>query len=204
MKQEKDTSKIEEFQKNPKVIKENTELINDLHIFGLKYVDEISKLYQEKQLLVFPTNYTPREKDLWKPLYAIAKIVDKEIGTNTINSILEYAKILRDELEKERYKELTPRLIKHLENIVNEQDTIDLKEHWDWYPVNEISNYLRDTGDFPEIKSNESLGKHLGKFELEKKRLEYGGEINKRKATAYHITKEDIQKLKKKYDLDTM
>lgn len=204
MKMIKDTSKIDEFQLTPKQKKENTRIVNDLHIFGLKYVDEINELYQNKELLVFPTNYTPREKDLWKPLYAIAKIVDKEIGTNTINSILEYAKILRNELEKERYKELTPRLIKHLENLVNEQDTIELKEHWDWYPVNEISNYLRDTGDFPEIKSNESLGKYLGKFELEKKRLEYGGAINKRKATAYHITKEDIQKLKKKYDLDTM
>lgn len=202
MKQAKDISKIEEFQLH--LIKnEIAKTVNQLHIFGLKYADKIRKIYQNKELLVFPKGYTPREKDLWKPLYAIAKIVDEETGEHTINSILEYAKILRDELNKEKYKEVTPRLIKYLEVLVNEQDTIDFKEHWNWYSIDEIYYFFKDTGEFPEIKSYESLGKYLSKFELEKDRLKSLG-INGKKKTSYHITKEDIEKLKKKYDLDTM
>jgi len=202
MKQAKDISKIEEFQLH--LIKnEIAKTVNQLHIFGLKYADKIRKIYQNKELLVFPKGYTPREKDLWKPLYAIAKIVDEETGEHTMNSILEYAKILRDELNKEKYKEVTPRLIKYLEVLVNEQDTIDFKEHWNWYSIDEIYYFFKDTGEFPEIKSYESLGKYLSKFELEKDRLKSLG-INGKKKTSYHITKEDIEKLKKKYDLDTM
>lgn len=203
MKQVKDTSKIDEFILTPELKKQNAKIINNLHIFGLKYADEISKLYQDKQLLVFPDNYTPREKDLWKPLFAIAKIVDEENKTNTTDSILEYAKIVREELEKERYKDVNLRLIKNLEILVNEQDTVDFKEHWNWYSIDEIYYFLKDTGEFPEIKSYESLGKYLSKFELEKDRLK-SLEINAKKKTAYHITKEDIQNLKKKYNLDTM
>ena len=203
MKQIKDTSKIDEFILTPKQKKENAKIVDDLHIFGLKYADEISKLYQDKKLLIFPTNYTPRERDLWKPLYAIAKIIDSENKTNTVNSILEYAKILRDELDKEKYKDVNLRLIKYLEILINEQIDNDLKEHWDWYKLNEIFAYLKDTGEFQEIKSTESLGRYLGKFELEKDRLSYGTIGNKEKKTAYHITNGDIKKLKKKYSLDT-
>ena len=196
MKQIKDTSKIDEFILTPKQKKENAKIVDDLHIFGLRYADEISKLYQDKKLLVFPANYTPRERDLWKPLYAIAKIIDNENKTNTVNSILEYAKILRDELDKEKYKDVNLRLIKYLEILINEQIDNDLKEHWDWYKLNEIFAYLKDTGEFQEIKSTESLGRYLGKFELEKNRLSYGCISNKEKKTAYHITDEDIKKLK--------
>ena len=202
MKRANDISKIEEFQLH--LIKNQIEkAVNKLHIFGLKYGDKIRTIYQDKKLLVFPKEYTPREKDLWKPLYAIAKIVDEETGEHTMNSILEYAKVLRDELNKEKYKEITPRLIKSLETLVNEQDTVDFKEHWNWYSIDEIYYFLKDTGEFPEIKSYESLGKYLSKFELEKGRLKSLG-INGKKKTSYHITKENIDKLKKKYYLDTM
>ncbi|MEI3429568.1 MAG: hypothetical protein V8R72_00300 [Clostridia bacterium] len=204
MKQVKDTSKIDEFILTPKLKKQNTKIINDLHIFGLKYTDKISKLYQDKQLLVFPSNYTPREKDLWKPLFAIAKIVDEENKTNTTDSILEYANVLREELEKERYKAVEPRLIRHLETLVNEQDTVDFKDHWNWYKLSEIFGSLKDTGEFPDVKSAESLGRYLSKFEFEKARQTYGVIGNKEKKTAYYITREDIEKLKKKYNIDTM
>lgn len=204
MKQIKVSSEIEEFVLTPKLKKENLKLKNDLHIFGLKYADEISKLYQDKNLLVFPDNYTPREKDLWKPLFTIAKIVDEENKTKTTNSILEYAKILREELEKERYKEIEPRLIKHLEILVNEQDTVEFKNYRNWYMLSEIFACLKDTGEFPDVKSPESLGKYLKKFEFQKSRLTYGIIGHKERKTAYYITKEDIQNLKKKYGLDTM
>ena len=179
------------------------EVDQDIFVFdaGLKYADEIHKLYQDKELLVFPENYTPREKDLWKPLYAIAKIVDKELNIQTVNSILSYAEILRQELDKTKYTELTPRIIKYLEILVNEQD--EIKEHPDWYKLEDMYYFLKDTGEFGEIKSFESLGRYLSKFELQKDRKTYGG-INSKKRMSYYITKGILKDLRKKYNLDNV
>ena len=205
MKMAKDISSLKELSITDIDFKQECAKIkNDLHIFGLKYVDEINKLYKDKELFVLEKDYTPREKDLWKPLLAISKIVDKEANTTTENSIISYSKILHEELMKAKFSELKPRLLLFLTEYIADRNDLLYK---DWYRVDELYNDLKDTGDFPEIKGFESIGKYMSGFGFEKevKRIPLSGVIVKdRKKTGYIITKEKLDEVKKQFGFDML
>lgn len=203
MKMVKDKSSIEEFNNNDIDFKEeSTKIRNDLHIFGLKYADKIYNLYNSKDLLTLEKDYTPREKDLWKPLIAIAKIVDEEENISTEQSILSYSKILHEELEKVKYTDIKPKLIKFLEEYIKDPSTLSSDIYPNWYSVTELFYDLKDNGEFSELNSTESLGRYLSGFGFEKalKNIVYTNKTKKK--TGYYITSEKIEELKKKYGLD--
>lgn len=200
-----DISKISEFFSNDiDFNQECAKIKNDLHIFGLKYIEEINNLYKDKELFVLEKEYTPREKDLWKPLITISKIVDKEENTTTENSIISYSKILHEELIKAKFSELKPRLLIFLTEYIADRNDLLYK---DWYRIDELYNDLKDTGDFPEIKGLESIGKYMTGFGFEKevKRIPLSGVIVKdRKKTGYMITKEKLDEVKKQFGFDML
>ncbi len=205
MQRAKDVSSLTEFISNdPDFKAECSKIKNDLHIFGLKYVDEIINLYKDKELFALEKGYTPREKDLWKPLLAISKIVDKEENITTENSIISYSKILHEELMKAKFSELKPRLLLFLTEYI--QDRNDLI-YQNWYRIDELYWDLKDTGDFPEIKSNESVGKYMSGFGFEKevKRIPSSTiTVRDKKKTGYIITKEKLEEVKKKFGFDML
>lgn len=205
MKMAKDKSMLQEFNNNNVDLKqESAKIRNDLHIFGLKYVDKIYNLYNNKDLFSLEKDYTPREKDLWKPLITIAKIVDKEINTSSEESILRYSKILHEELEKVKYSEVKPRLLHFLDEYIKDRNDLIFK---DWYPLSELFYDLKESGEFSDIKSNESLGKYLSGFGFEKEIKKIPStsfSVRDKKKTGYYLTKEKLAEVKKNYGMDMM
>lgn len=200
IKMEKDTSKMKEYKNNDIDFKqESAKIRNNLHIFGLEYVDRIYQNYKDDNLLKLEKDYTPRERDLWKPLIAIAKIVDEEGKLTTEESILKYSKILHEELESARYTEIKPRLIKYIEEYIGDNPSIIYPE---WYALDELYYFLNETGEFKDIRTFEALGKYLTGFGFEKDRKRYETTTRTKRKTSYHITKEKLNEIKAKNGYD--
>lgn len=205
MKRATNIEDLEEFNSNDiELKKEIAQTRNKLHIFGLKYVEQIKENYKDKNLFLLEKNYTPREKDLWKPLLAISKVVDKELNTATEESIITYSKVLHTELEKAKYSEIKPKLIHFLDDYIKDRNDLIFPN---WYRVDELFNDLKSTGDFSEIKSYESLGKYMSALDFEKQLKTIPSTsvtIRAKKRTGYYITREKLDELKKRYGIDNV
>lgn len=195
MKMAKDKSSISDFDlNNPERKIETAKIKNELYIFGLKYADKISNYYNDSNLFSLEQDYTPREKDLWQPLMAIAKVVDDEENLDLENSINSYSKILHEELRKATLLEVKPRLLQFLDTYI--KDPFSNKEE-NWYWLSELYYAICDTGDFPEIKSFESLGIYMSKLGFEKKRKPQQKNYIMSSKMAYYISKDELERIKK-------
>ena len=64
------------------------DITDDLHIFGLSYAGEIAAAYRDTTYPFGLGGVRDRKLDVWQPLFVLAQIVDREIGSEQISEEL--------------------------------------------------------------------------------------------------------------------
>lgn len=191
--------KITKYRETQKNLREMEDIIDDLYIFGLTYVEKIKSVYDNEE--VYFEGNTLREDDLWNPLLCIAKILDEEDSNlNIQQNLLSYA----EEQSKEKFKrnldnDQRLQLLYYLHEYTESDYFIEFKLNngTPLVDISEIYNYISNIDEFSWIKSKSSLGKKLTQwYGFEKKRLLSHDDVDQNtKKTYYIFDKEIIEKI---------
>jgi energy-converting hydrogenase A subunit M len=164
--------KIKRYIVNNQTMELQVRLRDDLYLFGLKYANEIAKLYETHvesfQALDHLSN---RKFDIWIPMILLADIVDIERGDQqtTIRdemisyseSDVEYQKVLDAETNE------TCKLLTALIEIVNDWTPMRIENDKDnYYSSDDVFEFISNSGDFKDIGTKTKLTQKLKKLDV--------------------------------------
>jgi hypothetical protein len=156
------------------------------YIFAFNYWKDILKIYKEMEN---ETKLKNRDFEIWKPMFAIAKI----FGDEVYNEIKELAEEKTDEKNNEDSTETVEIVIIHKlkEYIYNKEDH--------YIPVKDIYNMVNNSNEFEWLNLN-MFGKMMRRLGFnEKRRVSVGIEYLLRKDFIIELYERYVGKIEKAY-----
>ena len=180
------TKKITEYDYET-IKKETAPIRNGLYVMSLKYWKEIKDIYRNLESV---ENLSNRHREIWKPIWTMAKIVDKYSygSTDTFDGMKDLAMEVKREKEsreqdEELYMKLLPSIWDYMasaspETIMEENELmyklvslvnyIRDQEEWDKYPKwleNVLPKELKKVGVIPDLKDHKKRIRTNGRRE---------------------------------------
>jgi hypothetical protein len=193
------------YKKDDELLKNIEHIVQGLYVFGLQYCDKIKNIYDSNSI-IHPKCLSDRDKDIWEPMFSIAKCIDESVENDLSYKIEDLLKSYAEDKSKERSKSdvednLSYRLIRDLNTmIVEEKITPIVKNDLIMYNNEETFKYLNEVckHNFSTISQ---LSKILNsKFNIQTERLNIDGQ----KQRFYEINRKYVEDLMNRYNIATV
>lgn len=178
-----------------KITERSNIIVQNLYIFALLYCNDIYDIY-ENMKVDMPECLSPRDIDIYLPLFCIAKFIDTKTESSHIeNNLSEYAiemSALRNDQDIE--ENLSYKLITDLYFMIREEKVKAYKN--DRYINDEVLKYLTDNCEY-EFLTKSLLTKTMNNLQIKHLRVV----IEEKKRTCYVIKLEHLEKLIDSYNI---
>jgi hypothetical protein len=170
--------------------REFQEIRDLLYICRFLYAPKFYEIYKNLDIPIYG-----REREIWKPILTIAKMIDEELFNNLLNYALEYI-----EKQKEEYYKEEKEILEAIERIFKEQNAEEIS-----FTSSELVKTLKiilvdekeelSASRFEKYYTPHKIGRLLTRMGLRKKRM------GKERKRLYFLTLKELEEFKKKFGM---